>query len=74
MVGNAISYQWELSHDNSKFSPITGEIKDKYKDNPKVGGNFYRLNVTSGKCKQTSKTIKLTITNPFTTPQIRRDK
>lgn len=61
-TGDALTYQWQSSTDNTTFADITGATRDTYTPpTDKAGTTYYRCIVSSGSCSETSATATITI-------------
>lgn len=61
-TGDALTYQWQSSTDNTTFADITGATRDTYTPpTDKAGTTYYRCIVSSGSCSDTSATATITI-------------
>lgn len=61
-TGDALTYQWKSSTDNTTFADITGETSATYTPpSDKAGTTYYRCIVSSGSCSETSATATITI-------------
>ncbi|RYF26365.1 MAG: PKD domain-containing protein [Flavobacteriales bacterium] len=55
------TYQWEVSTDNSNFSPITGATNANYQPGALTVTTYYRRIVNSGTCRSVSNHITITV-------------
>ena len=61
-TGDALTYQWQSSTDNTTFADITGETSATYTPpTDKAGTTYYRCIVSSGSCSETSAPATITI-------------
>lgn len=61
-TGDALTYQWQSSTDNTTFADISNATNDTYTPpTDKAGTTYYRCIVSSGSCSETSATATITI-------------
>lgn len=61
-TGDALTYQWQSSTDNTTFADITGETSATYTPpTDKAGTTYYHCIVSSGSCSTTSDPATITI-------------
>ena len=64
------TYQWEVSTDNSNFSPISGATGANYQPGALTVTTYYRRKVSSGSCQSTSNHITITVQGTLTNTDI----
>ena len=61
-TGDALTYQWQSSTDNTTFADISNATNDTYTPpTDKTGTTYYRCIVSSGSCSTTSASATITI-------------
>ncbi len=61
-TGDALTYQWQSSTDNTTFADISNATNDTYTPpTDKAGTTYYRCIVSSGSCSTTSASATITI-------------